>query len=161
MTDQFGNIHSLEKMKGKPIYLLFLRYAGCPVCSMTMKAINQEYESMKDRVQILVLLQSTPGIVMKFTEKHQITYPIIADKDTHFYTLFEVPGGSLGQYLKPTNLASALKATFKGNMHGKFEGQEYQMPAEFVVDGKGHFRYVHYASSMEDILSIDQLLNLL
>ena len=36
--------------------------------------------------------------------------------------------------MNPRGLITAIQATFKGHLHGKFEGRETQLPATFVID---------------------------
>lgn len=43
-------------------------------------------------------------------------------------------------------------------MHGVYEGNEQQLPAFFYVDGNGKVLVSHYAKTIVDMPSIDEML---
>jgi len=47
---------------------------------------------------------------------------------------------------------------FKGHLHGKFEGDEFQVPASFLLGPDGAVIYAHYGKDISDFGNIDELL---
>lgn len=48
-----------------------------------------------------------------------------------------------------------------GFTHGDYEGNELQLPAMFLVDENRKILYVHYATELADMPTIDDVLELL
>ena len=44
-----------------------------------------------------------------------------------------------------------------GYTHGKYEGDEMQLPAVFVVSGEGKVLFAHYASAIADLPDYDEM----
>ena len=53
------------------------------------------------------------------------------------------------------------KASECGFTHGDYEGNEQQLPALFIVNDGGEVEYAHYASTITDMPSVDEVLALL
>ena len=52
--------------------------------------------------------------------------------------------------LAPNVLKESVKATLKGYMHGKFEGDEFQKPADFIIAPDGKILWAHYGKDISD-----------
>ncbi|MBQ7081980.1 MAG: hypothetical protein IJM93_00350, partial [Oscillospiraceae bacterium] len=57
--------------------------------------------------------------------------------------------------------AKIEKVRASGFVHGKYEGNEQQLPAMFVVDPDGTVIYAHYAENSIDMPSVDEMLEIL
>ena len=57
--------------------------------------------------------------------------------------------------------AKGEKAAACGFSHGDYEGNEQQLPAMFIVDEDGTVLYAHYARSIMDMPSVDEVLAML
>ncbi len=135
-----------------PTVLFFLRYVGCPICQMKISEIIHDWELFKkEKVQVLVVLQSPPESVKKQLYGEEISFKIICDSGGKVFSLYGVkPGGILG-YIAPPVIAQAVKATRKGFKHGKKEGKEMQTPAVFVVGPDKTIRYAYYGKHVADL----------
>ena len=53
---------------------------------------------------------------------------------------------------------SCREAGKMGFVHGRQEGQEMQLPAVFLLDGTGVILYAHYAKTIADLPTVDQIM---
>ena len=72
--------------------------------------------------------------------------------------MFDVKKGGLKEFMAPAAGKASIRAMFKGHMHGKFEGDEFQIPASFLLGLDGQVLYAHYGRDISDFGSIDELL---
>lgn len=114
---------------------------------------------MKAReTELLVVLQSPRDKVIEFVKRHGIPFPCLADPQGDTYQLYLVPKANWGQYLSPKTLLPVLKATLSGFFHGKFEGEERQLPGLFIIDKKGVLRFKYIGQHPADSLSLGEVL---
>ncbi len=53
------------------------------------------------------------------------------------------------------------KAAASGFQHGKYEGNELQLPALLILDPMSRVQHVHYGKTVSDIPDVEQLAALL
>ena len=88
LTDQYGNVHSLEDYKGKTIFLNFWA-TWCPPCRQEMPDIQQVYEDYGyNKKDLIVLGVAGPGLsnegsiaeISAFLEDNGYTFPVVMDE---------------------------------------------------------------------------------
>lgn len=141
------------KNTGKnPAVLIFLRYQGCPVCQMEMARIKKNIDRFKQKnARVYVILQSQRQTVASLSDSGDWPFTIICDPDGVLFQLYGVAPGGFLKYLHPAGLVAAVKATFAGFRHGKFEGRETQLPAAFAVAPDRYIRYAYYGKTISDV----------
>ena len=157
------DIDLYERLKGKKTFLLFLRYYGCTVCQVDIHNLKTDYEKFAQRgAQVLVVLQSDPKLVEAEAPKGTLPFDIICDPEQTLYKQFEIkPAKSmlgLVSFSLPGKMGAAKKMGFE---HGKYEGNEQQLPAVFLLDENGKVMYAHYAKNLTDMPSHDEMLSML
>lgn len=86
-------------------------------------------------------------------------FECLADPSQSSYKSFDVRRGGLGSVvLERENLKRGAQAMREGHMQGKSNGDVWQLPGAFIVDGEGVFRYVHYAERSSDNPPNEELL---
>jgi len=151
-----------ESVGKKSAVLVFLRYLGCPICHNDMANLKREIGLInKKRAALFVIIQSSPSTVASLTKKQDWPFTIICDPKGVLFQLYHVEPGGILKYMHPAGLIAAIRATFKGYKHGKFEGKETQLPAVFVVDGNRALKYVHYGRHIADTPSPQTYMNAL
>lgn len=161
-TGPFVKKRKLSAAVGKKkTALLFLRYLGCTVCQLDIHNLKEGYDKIKQTGgQVKVVLQSDPALVaQELGSKDALPFEIICDPDQTLYHRFAVKpvknkvalGTGKGVMAK---ISAAQKAGFK---HGKYEGEELQLPACFVVDPDLTVTHVHYGKSIADVPDAGQL----
>lgn len=91
--DQNGNQVQLSDYKGKKVVLFFYPKASTPGC--TAEACNlQDHLSQfeKNNYQVIGVSADTVEKQLKFAEKNQLNYPLIADEDKKIIDSFGVWG---------------------------------------------------------------------
>lgn len=138
---------------GKKIILSFLRYLGCPLCLMKLDELIQNHSAYSlAGAAVLAVVQSRPGHVKRYAERKQVPFSLLADPERKLYSLYQVPAGGIKEYVAPAVLKATLQATLKGHLHGRFEGHEFQIPAEFIIAPDGSLSFVHYGKDVSDFL---------
>jgi peroxiredoxin len=139
--------------------LMFLRYMGCPVCQMKIAELRKEIgEFTRRKVNLLVVLQSTPDNVCRAVSEKDIPFVIVCDPKEKLFALYDVKPGSIFRYVTPNSIIQAVKATIRGFKHGKFEGNEKQLPAAFIIDTGRRVRWAHYGANVSDVPKTKKLL---
>jgi peroxiredoxin len=113
-----------------PVVVSFARYAVCPVCPVCQVHVGRIAAAMPDfRARSCEVL----------------------------YAAFGVETGVAG-HLHPRSLVARVQAMVVGKRHGRFEGREAQMPADFVLDASGGIRLAHYGRGVGDDAPVPVLL---
>ncbi|MDY7032218.1 MAG: redoxin domain-containing protein, partial [Thermodesulfobacteriota bacterium] len=83
-------------------------------------------------------------------------FTIACDPEGKIFNLYGVSPGNLINYI--AGFPKGLKVIFKGMKHGKFEGKEMQLPADFLIDKEGIVRFAHYGKNPGDSTPIAKIL---
>jgi peroxiredoxin len=138
----------------RPAVLVFLRYIGCPVCQLAMADIKRDINLIEKKgAALFVVLQSSSSNIASVTKKEDWPFTIISDPQGNLFKQYNVEPGGILKYLHPVGLITVIRATFKGYMHGKFEGRETQLPAVFIVAPNKIITYAYYGKNISDIPS--------
>ncbi|MBI9105602.1 MAG: PatB family C-S lyase [Spirochaetales bacterium] len=144
----------------KKTYLVFLRYFGCTLCQVDIQEYIKRYKEFTDKgAQLFIVLQSTPEIIKENVKKADIPYTIICDPEQELYKLYNLNTAysEMGMASKKV-LVKGIKALNMGVKHGKYEGNELQLPAAFLFNIKGEAEFVQYGTDAADIPDIDEML---
>lgn len=146
--------------RGKKAVLFFLRYAGCPICQMKMGEIIRDYDRLRAAgLEVYVVLQSSPASVKEALAGVTPPFTIVCDPREKIFSLYGVAPGNLFQYLAPSVIMKAIKASRRGFRHGKKEGQELQLPAVFIVSPGEAVTFAYYGRNIGDVPDNDVILN--
>ena len=138
----------------RPAVLVFLRYIGCPVCQLAMADIKRDINLIEKKgAALFVVLQSSSSNIASVTKKEDWPFTIISDPQGNLFEQYNVEPGGILKYLHPAGLITVIRATFKGYMHGRFEGRETQLPAVFIVAPNKIITYAYYGKNISDIPS--------
>ncbi|MGG3891847.1 thiol-disulfide oxidoreductase ResA [Metabacillus fastidiosus] len=82
LTDLEGNKHKLSDYKGKGVFLNFWG-TWCAPCEYEMPYMENQYNYYKDKgvVVLAVNIAESDIAVQNFVNKHELTFPILLDKD--------------------------------------------------------------------------------
>ncbi len=154
---------------GKRTVFWVIRYIGCTICRYDIHVLAQKYSRLQEKgVQLFVVLQSDPKNVQEELKDADIPFDIICDPEMHIYKQFEIPtaadmkqlGGTTPELLQRLqNKGKAAAAC--GFSHGKYEGDEMQLPAVWVVEADGTLSYIKYGEAVADIPTPDELIAML
>lgn len=147
-----------ETIGNRPAAVVFLRYFGCPVCRMEMVDLKKKIELFdQKKATVFVVLQSPPATIASLCEQEDWPFTIVCDPDADVFKLYHVEPGGVFKYLHPAGLIAAIKATFRGFAHGRFEGKETQLPAAFIVAADQTIAFSYYGKHVSDTPSPETL----
>ncbi len=151
-----------NKVSGKTA-IIFLRYYGCTICQMDINHYKKEYEKIiKAGGQIVIVFQSSSEIIQENLNEGDLPFDIICDPDKSLYQKYNVlPSQTLQAMIDKKALYKVAVAKKEGIKHGKYEGDELQLPATIIIDNELDVNYVHYGKTVGDILSVDELVEVL
>jgi Peroxiredoxin len=147
--------------KNENTLLLFLRYYGCTICQLDLTEYKKKHADFKDlNTEVVIVLQSIPATIME--SGADIPYIIACDPKKELYKAFEIsPAKSMLGMLSFKTITKGMKASKEGLKHGKYEGDELQLPAAFLINKSGIVKYSRYAKSVADIPNADEFLTMI
>jgi peroxiredoxin len=167
LTAKETEIQTSELLKGaeKTIFWV-LRYVGCTSCRYDIHLIKENYQKFTAKnAQVVVVLQSPPETIKADLAGDEVPYEIISDPAQRFYKRFSIEAADTKEGLRPpaSDTAGLAKIQAKmenvkasGFVHGKYEGDEFQLPAFFIVDSAGKVLYTHYGTHIADMPTVDE-----
>jgi peroxiredoxin len=148
-----------DDFKDHKVAIFFLRHLGCPLCKEKVDELKASFAAFDAKKAALVaVVQSTPKRVADYAAKAALPYSLVPDREKRLYDLFDVKKGGLREFTAPAAFKATIRATFKGHLHGMFEGDEFQVPASFLLSGSGQVVYAHYGKDVSDFGSVTDLL---
>lgn len=139
------------------LILNFYRGGWCPYCNMELRAyekIKSEFSAIN--TNIVAISAELPTFAKETTQKNEITFPILTDKNAEFMKKIGVI----------FSLSEAAKKDFVGfgldldNIHGN-KNQELPVPAIYVIDKNLKILFVHFEEDYMTRLEPSELLTLL
>ena len=152
---------TLKKVKGKTA-LVFLRYWGCRICQYDVMQFAAGYEKILERDgQLLVVLQSTPEN-LKEQWGEELPFSVICDPEKILYSLFEVQPAPSKEAMMDARTVEKVQAAEKlGLQHGIYEGEEFQLPAAFIIRPDQTVTYTQYGKAAGDVPDVEKMAALL
>lgn len=158
--DQDGNKAAYPgDFSEEKLVMFFLRHLGCPLCKVTIEELKEAHQKFREKgARVAVIVQSTPKRVSSYAWKNSLPFMLVSDREKRLYNTFEVRRGGLKEFTAPSAFKATVKATLKGKMHGLIEGDEFQVPASFVLGPDGSVEYAYYGKDISDFGSVEELL---
>ena len=158
----YGATSTLEEkvQKADKTFLIFLRYYGCTICQLDIRAYRENYQKFLDKnAQILLILQSTPETISESITEEELRFEVACDPEGKLYELYQVGAARSKLGLASIKTIRKMQAAKKlGLEHGAYEGNELQLPAVFLLDSGMNVVYAHRAKNAGDMPEIDDLL---
>jgi thioredoxin-dependent peroxiredoxin len=163
MTDAKGGKFTLSDYKGKnPVVLVFLRYAGCPICQLALHDLKDAGADFAARgAEVVAFVQSPRESIEKSGDISIFPFRLIPDPNETIYKLYGVAAGSFIDMLAPQTVARGIQAVTHGHMQGKMEGNQWQLPGDFIIGKDGVLKLARIGRNLADNLSPQQLLTYL
>ena len=156
-VDVDGHPVSLEQFRGRPVLLMFFRYASCPMCNLRLHDFAREYPRLQARgLSAVAFFHSSAGAIRRNASRRNYSFPLVADPDQEIYRAFGVETSWAG-FLKSMVLPSFYRDWIRSIRHGFWGGADLEMakmPADFLVGPDGRLLLVHYGKDIGDHLSV-------
>lgn len=170
--DIYGHEVSDQTLLGKKTTVVFLRFAGCPICSLHMLPLTQSLRDLKKSNVIYVYSSSQEKCLALHKQVGMPSHvQVIADPNLELYKLFGVKSGSIWQMISTMGsvmpkMSSQKKALTQQGIYSDvskigMDGSMLMLPADFLVDEKGKLVTTHYGKRWNDHLPIDETQNFL
>lgn len=155
-VDVNGHPVSLEQFRGRPLLLMFFRYASCPMCNLRLHDFAKEYPRLQAKgLSAVAFFHSSAQAIQRNAGRCAYPFPLAPDPNEEIYRAFGVETSWLG-LLKSMALPSFYRDWIRSMRHGFWGGADLQMakmPADFLVGPAGRLRLVHYGKDIGDHLS--------
>jgi thioredoxin-dependent peroxiredoxin len=161
IQDVYDHTISLRNYKGKKVYLVFMRFAGCPVCNLRVHTLLKHANAFKEKnIEVVLIYESSVENLRIYLNDEAYPFTFVADPQSTLYIKYEVE----------KSFAKLLMSLFKGMLDKvkkgeklfkkkpELDGKVTRMEAEFLIDSKGKLIIAHYGSFLGDNVSIEKIL---
>jgi thioredoxin-dependent peroxiredoxin len=156
-----GNTVTLEQFAGKPLLLMFHRYAGCPMCNIRLHTFAREFPELHARgLEAIAFFHSPAKEIRKHAGGREYPFFIATDPKFRVYRQYGVETSwprLMTSFLRPSVYADLGRAIRRGFRGGKPPAQLAKMPADFFIRPDGRVHAVHYGHSISDHMSLDEV----
>lgn len=154
--DVHGTIIDSNEFTASYTMLVFLRYAGCPLCNLAIYRLSREYALLqKNGCNVVTFVQSSEENIEKnIFGRHDLKppFPVVADQDQDLYRLFGVTPKPVKAVTHVVGNASHwLDASQKkGFPQSDVDGNLFIVPALFLIDKNLTVRVADYSANFYD-----------
>ena len=134
-----GSDFELDNLKGKKVYLKFMRFASCMFCNLEVNRLKNNHNEFGNDFEIVLVFHSSVENLKKQMKKHgPLPFTVVADPDFSYYKKYEIER-SMGKLINSFifKLPRALSAILKGYIPIKIEGYLDIATADFFLDKDG------------------------
>ena len=134
-----GSDFNLDSLKGKKVYLKFMRFASCMFCNLEVNHLKNRHSEFGKDFEIVLIFHSSLDFLKKQMLRHgPLPFTVLADPDYSYYKKFEVQR-SITKLMNAFifKFPKALSAMLKGYIPIKLGGYLDIMTADFFLDKDG------------------------
>lgn len=147
---------------GKRVHLQFRRFAGCPFCSLHLRAFAQRHEELAAAgIREVIVFRSSAAELRR--HHAELPFPVIPDPHDRLYAEFGVES-ALRAVLDPRAWGAAVRGVLSAlpGLPGiTLKGEAILgLPADFLIASDGHVLACKYGEHAYDQWSVDELLAL-
>lgn len=152
-------------LAGRPALLQFHRFATCPACFVSVARFTQRVGDLHDAgVEVMAFFYSNPEELAESFKDLAPEFELVGDPDRKIFDDFGVER-SHRKFLDPRSVATGVKGWFKGAGFAPISNLTQEdtggVPADFLIDGEGILRHVHYGRHGADSMTVDDVLEVL
>ena len=155
-----GERITLEQFAGKPLLLMFFRYASCPMCNLRLRDFAQHYPRLHGQgLEVVAFFHSPARKIRANAGKRQYPFHLVADPDFRVYRSYGVETSWL-RFLLSMALPSFYVDWVRGMRYGIWGGVDWQMgkmPADFLIGPDGRIIRAHYGREIGDHLAVSEI----
>jgi len=150
-----------EQIRGKKAWMIFYRYATCPLCALHLDGLGEVISAAKaNGVVVLAVYESSPaefenakcGATSQMLRTAGI--PMIADEERKLYRAFKTRQNKLAGFT-PKTVWTLIKASWRNFRQDSIDGKFGQLPSHFLIDEKGVIGTAFYGESFTDHIDLE------
>jgi len=152
-----GGTITLGQFAGRPLLLMFHRYAGCPMCNIRLHDFARRFPQWHERgLEAVAFFHSPAAYINQHAGGRQYPFAIAADPKYRVYKKYGVATSwarlalSRARSSVYLDLVRALRHGYRG---GTITPRLATMPADFLIGPNGRIRVAYYGRSINDHLS--------
>ncbi len=163
LKDIYNRTINLNDYKGKKVFLGFFRHAGCPFCNLRVHFLSKKMEELKAKnMEMIFFFQSPQHILLKSIFHQEVSpIPLISDPEAIWYQTYGIENSAVKSAVShlTTFIQTTIKAKLKGlPVHTMAANESITtIPAEFLIDEKSIIRRIHYATGLNDRMSMEHI----
>jgi peroxiredoxin len=143
--------------QGRLTHVQFLRFAGCPVCNLSLREyIRRAGELSSAGVREIVLFHSEAEFIEDYHA--QLPFDVIADPQKRFYKAYGVEK-SIWAILSPLAWPNLVRG-YRLRAAGALDSTPLGLPADVLVGADGRIVDCHNGSHSSDQWTVDDVLRL-
>lgn len=155
-----GKTISLTQFAGKPLLLMFYRYASCPMCNLRLRDFAQHYPQLHERgLEVVAFFHSPARNIRANAGKRHYPFHLVPDPEFKVYRRYGVETSWL-KFLLSMLLPSFYVDWIRSMRYGFWGGIDWQMgkmPADFLIGLDSRIVKAHYGRDMGDHLSVPEV----
>jgi peroxiredoxin len=155
-----GRNISLQEFVGKPLLLMFYRYASCPMCNLRIRDFAQHYPGLHEHgLEVVAFFHSPARSIRANAGKRHIPFHLVADPKFKVYQSYGIETSWL-RFVLSMFLPSFYVDWIRAMRHGIWGGVDWQMgkmPADFLIGPDGYIVKVHYGREIGDHLPVQEV----
>lgn len=150
---------SNEDLKGHWVHIAFHRYAGCPICNLSLREFASRVSELENANIRHYSVFHSPAEKMRLYYPELPPFRVILDPAQSLYEKFGVEN-SLAGYLNPLSAVNLIRS-FTTDFKKRFDpdGDSTTMPADFLIDPEGRIVDVHYGEYVGDSWKVEEVLS--
>jgi peroxiredoxin len=156
-----GATLTLDQFAGKPLLLMFHRYAGCPMCNIRLHRFAGEYPELRARgLEAVAFFHSPAKEIRKHAGGRQYPFLIAADPKFRVYRQYGVETSwprLLTSFARPSVYRDMGRALREGFLGGKMPLRIAKMPADFFIGPDTRIYVAYYGRSISDHMSTGEV----
>ncbi|HZM25639.1 MAG TPA: peroxiredoxin-like family protein [Anaerolineales bacterium] len=155
-----GKVVSLDQFAGKPLLLMFYRYASCPMCNLRLRDFAVHYPELhKHGLEAVAFFHSPGRNIRANAGKRYYPFHLVADPSYRVYRTYGIETSWLRFFLSmllPSFYVDWIRAMRYG-IWGGVDWQMGKMPADFLIGPDGRLIKAHYGRDIGDHLSVKEI----
>ena len=155
-----GKTISLESFAGKPLLLMFYRYASCPMCNLRLRDFARHYASLHERgLEVVAFFHSPARNIRRNAGKQNYPFHLVLDPQYNVYRSYGVET-SWPRFFLSMLLPGFYLDWIRSMRYGFWGGVDWQMgkmPADFLIGPDGRILKTHYGRDIGDHLAVQEV----
>lgn len=161
-TSVAGEPVELKQLFGRPIWLMFFRFALCPLCNLRVhQLVAHAPRFAKYDASVLAIFQSPREKLEGLVARQRPPFAVIPDPEMGLYRLYGVESGVKGllSMALPKQLVQAAKLGFP--IGRPSDGPATRIPADFLIDREGKIHTAFYGTHIGGHIPLDDAVRFL
>ena len=155
-----GEAVSLQQFAGKPLLLMFYRYASCPMCNLRLRDFAQHYPRLHEQgLEVVAFFHSSARNILSHAGKRNYPFHLVADPQFEVYRKYGIETSWLRFFFSMV-LPSFYVDWIRAMRYGIWGGVDWQMgkmPADFLIGPNSRIVMAHYGREIGDHLPVTEV----